>query len=324
MKKYAINHLSIEVTRKCNMQPLCLHCMRGNPQNQTIKKEYIDSLLNQTLEIGELAITGGEPTLCIDEIDYIIDKLIENAIPLFTLNIVTNGLIFDERFIEVIKKYSKLISICRSEGFKNDIFPPFMNVIIGISVDKYHSHQSLVKENIKKYKKALYRIAQVSTVINGDYTRAIGNAEKNNLFAFKPWNRTPERDNESELAIIDNTHKTACKLYPNYQFEYPEQVLICCGIELLSNGNLIKSAIGGWSYDIIDKPEYQICHVHDDIYSSILDYNKGKISCSQHSQLQKRRELHDIATHSKDINIALQLEKRQENNKTNDTYSFKN
>lgn len=186
MKKLTFNALVIELTRKCNMSPVCLHCMRGNPQDATIKQSDINTLLKQTLEIGKLTLTGGEPTLCLDEIDFIYKKLVEYRIPLFSFELTTNGLIYDDRLCDIIKKYSKLITVCREIDYPNDVFPPFMETNIQVSIDKYHSHGNIARENFEKYRNELKRIAQVTINTNGNFTKKCGNAKTNNQ---KPMHR---------------------------------------------------------------------------------------------------------------------------------------
>lgn len=87
-------NLVIEVTRKCNLN--CDHCLRGCSQNMDIKKEYIDELFNQLNKAGinylDLTLTGGEPSLNIPIINYIIEKLENSNISLSIFYIATNGI----------------------------------------------------------------------------------------------------------------------------------------------------------------------------------------------------------------------------------------
>ena len=56
-----LNHLLLEVTRKCNMS--CRHCMRGNAENVSLDYTVIDRIFQDTRYIGHLCLTGGEPSL---------------------------------------------------------------------------------------------------------------------------------------------------------------------------------------------------------------------------------------------------------------------
>lgn len=40
MEKIAVDVLSLEVTRRCNMQPPCAHCFRGKAQN-TVSSAFL-------------------------------------------------------------------------------------------------------------------------------------------------------------------------------------------------------------------------------------------------------------------------------------------
>lgn len=112
----------IEITRKCNMQ--CAHCMRGDAQNKTITKEVIDALLNNVTEIGELNLTGGEPLLELDLIEYLVDEINRRHIKVREFKLITNGSIRNERIIKILKKFNNKDSE-RLAG-------------IGISSDQYH------------------------------------------------------------------------------------------------------------------------------------------------------------------------------------------
>lgn len=102
MKKLSFNNIAFEVTRRCNMR--CEHCMRGDAQNHTISKEVIDRTLDQVLVIGEMLLTGGEPLLEPEIIDYIFDGIIKRKIKILSLVIVTNGTIKDKRVADSLNK----------------------------------------------------------------------------------------------------------------------------------------------------------------------------------------------------------------------------
>lgn len=94
----------------------------------------LDELFANVDIIHSLRITGGEPTLCVDKLEYIIDKLYEYKIPIFDFHLYTNGLIYNDRVVSVIKKYGELVKLCREIGCKGDLLLPQQNVIVEISV----------------------------------------------------------------------------------------------------------------------------------------------------------------------------------------------
>lgn len=324
LKKFTFNTLIIELTRKCNMSPICPHCMRGNSQNIIIRKETIDTLLQQTVSIGKLMITGGEPTLCLDELDYIVEKLYEYKIPLYAFELTTNGLIYDDRFVDIVKKYSELITICRKKDFPNDVFPPFMEVNIQVSLDKYHSHSELAKSNFDKYIAVFPRIAQTTICTRGNFTKKCGNAKVNNIKAYKPFYATTDDLDSYQIGLIDLTHQTGCDEFPSFKLTYPYQVLLACPLELKCDGNIIRAEIGDLEYETMDNPKYQICNVNDDIYSAILKYNEGRIHCSAFRKKRESEQLLKTLIHIDDFMIAKELFEETEKARTPETYVFTN
>ena len=255
----------------------CEHCFRGKSQNVDIDTKYIDSLLKQTEIIGSLFFTGGEPTLCLDKMQYFIDKLYEKRIPLFEFGFVTNGLIFNNDIVDIIKQYSKLVTLCREIGCEYDMMPKFMNVVIGISLDKFHSNRKWVEENFTKYKKALEGFAQVKKIAIGNVYRKEGNAK--NLSGGTGVIGL-EENFIKRVEILDKDHKPLCPQYKTYKLIKPEQIQICCDMYLSCLGNLLSSAMGMHEYSTVDYEKCIICNVADsDIYDSILEYNKGRIDC---------------------------------------------
>lgn len=89
MNKYYLNELAVEVTRRCNMS--CAHCLRGEAQNCDINHKYIDALLEDISGIGSVTFTGGEPSLNVDAIEYMLQQCQEREIPVGSFYVVTNG-----------------------------------------------------------------------------------------------------------------------------------------------------------------------------------------------------------------------------------------
>lgn len=92
-----INNLIIEVTRICNMK--CVHCLRGTAENKTMKKEYIDSLLNQITNISNVTFSGGEPSLNVEIMEYFLSVAKAKKINIGSFYIATNGKHVSESFV---------------------------------------------------------------------------------------------------------------------------------------------------------------------------------------------------------------------------------
>ena len=273
-RKLTFDSLCIEVTRRCNM--ICPHCYRGNQQNVDIDTAYIDELFANVDIIHSLRITGGEPTLCVDKLEYIIDKLYEYKIPIFDFHLYTNGLIYNDRVVSVIKKYGELVKLCREIGCKGDLLLPQQNVIVEISVDKFHSHKGDVIENLHKYKTALDGFATVAKKAVGNVYYKLGNA-KNLPRGIE--NIGLDQRKKKRIEILDKNHKPLCPQFNSYRLIDPDQVLICCDMYMNCFGNLLTYSLGATEYAIEDDENHIICNCKDDIYTAIEKYNEGKTDC---------------------------------------------
>lgn len=96
-----INSLSIDITRRCNMQ--CTFCCKGDAQNQTITKQIVDKLFDelQDCAIGVLRLFGGEPMLEPDMVTYIIEQA-RKRLMFGDISINTNGTIYDDNIKDAL------------------------------------------------------------------------------------------------------------------------------------------------------------------------------------------------------------------------------
>ncbi len=126
--------LSVEITRKCNMK--CAHCLRGDAQNKTISKEVIDSLLDQINSIGQLTLTGGEPFLEPEMIEYLFTGIIKRKIPILEVGCMTNGSIKSAALAHSFNKMA--VYIAKVNPFKDDKEKFSRLVQFKMSKDPYH------------------------------------------------------------------------------------------------------------------------------------------------------------------------------------------
>jgi len=100
-----IQNFVVEVTRRCNM--VCSHCLRGKAQNLEMSRETVSRLFRGIDSIRALTITGGEPSLAVERIEWIIDELKNNHVELGYFYIATNGKKVSQEFlIALIKLYA--------------------------------------------------------------------------------------------------------------------------------------------------------------------------------------------------------------------------
>lgn len=87
-----IYHLAIEVTRRCNME--CAHCLRGDAQAVDMTQEIVDRFvdgLEEGMSIGDVTLTGGEPSLNVPIMQYVREAFARKSITVNGFYVVTNG-----------------------------------------------------------------------------------------------------------------------------------------------------------------------------------------------------------------------------------------
>lgn len=103
IQKVKFDGLEIEITRRCNKR--CDHCCKGDAQEITVTKEVIDKIFENVEDCASIAIVGGETTLALDMLSYLIDKIELSDWHIATLQITTNGKILDRRLIDIFGRF---------------------------------------------------------------------------------------------------------------------------------------------------------------------------------------------------------------------------
>lgn len=106
-----IKYFIIIITTNCNLN--CIYCYMEGQKKLVIKKNIIDrglSLLTKNRPPLHIQITGGEPTLYPELIEYICES-IKKYIPFATIGIQTNGTLLDSSIIKILKKYRVQLGI---------------------------------------------------------------------------------------------------------------------------------------------------------------------------------------------------------------------
>lgn len=190
-EKFAISNLVIEVTRRCNMS--CEHCLRGNAQNVDMPLEYIDTAMSRLTDISQLTITGGEPSLVPDRIEYIVDSARRNKVSIGNFYIATNAKHVTNEF---------LISLVRLHCYCYDNEYSAVNW----SNDEYHDEQT--EENIRRLSVFSFASARYNKYVSS--VTAEGRA--------KDWG---ERENKAYFSsfedhvYMDNRSITEGEIYVN-------------------------------------------------------------------------------------------------------------
>ena len=132
--------VTIQLTSECNLR--CDYCYECHKENKFMSQETIDKVCDFLLNdinkddgfLGRKNLTGlvidfigGEPLLCIDEMEYIIDKLYfgiakirPELLPYLIFSISTNGLlVLTDKAKRFFKKYQNILNISVSiDGIK--------------------------------------------------------------------------------------------------------------------------------------------------------------------------------------------------------------
>lgn len=119
-----LGQLVVEVTRRCNTY--CAHCLRGDSQKMDINSVTIDKMLEGVEYIDTITFTGGEPTLAVNRIRYIADRIMQRNIGLGNFYVITNGI---EASIDLVKVLIDLYAYADSNEVSG----------LCISGDQYHS-----------------------------------------------------------------------------------------------------------------------------------------------------------------------------------------
>jgi organic radical activating enzyme len=291
--KLTFEYLTIEVTRKCNMR--CAHCLRGDAQDVDIDYKHIDDLLDQVEVIGHLDVTGGEPTLNLDALEYILNGLCKRGIPLCEFGLYTNGLIYSERFVKLIKWCKQIIDVSCSNCLKNgNEYQPqryLSRCNVGVSLDRYHEQHDICMENYHKYKAALSDYADIRMILRGNNPKRYGRARHLELPMLN-MDSVFDLSKKQRIELLSKDCVPACPDHDKYHMFYEDQKIVCCQIFMNAFGMISSEYGGAWEYENCDAYP-KICAANDSIWDSIIEYNKDKIPCAKFQTIQTKmmREL---------------------------------
>ena len=275
---YAMAGLSFEITRRCNMN--CDFCARGKAQNLDITKEIIDKTFNEIegMFIHEIRLNGGEPFLCPDLMEYLIDSIIQKKLLVHKLLIFTNGTIRSDAMRTTIKKFLK---------YRHSLD----DAIKGVE-KKYHVNYDLNYENMSEgvnvivstYKHK-YSMEEIQKTI--DFYENIQDSY------FSIVNQTESAKGDGENIVISGKVKENYKMFPglgilkniriinnNYYFirtfkEDEKLKFVSKTISVAANGNVYPGAI--MEYNQVDNdPMFNILDCNSDFFVNIQKW------CWQH------------------------------------------
>ena len=267
MEKVVFNQLAVEITRRCNMA--CGHCLRGDAENVDLTGMDIDSVLDQAEAIGRLIITGGEPTLNMGAIQHIANGIARRGIPLMRVQIITNGLAYEERLVALAKRFTEITRLTQVHGYGNTKQEPW-RVSIGVSLDRYHEAPETCKKNYIRYKNALKGFVEVLKVGHGNAPRNEGRAAA--LADTIDYTLTAETYMLQQLEVLSADCRPMCKFYESYHLERPDQKVVCCGVYLNAWGQVLAG--NACDMEFSQQAGFVICDAWESLWEKLLEYNQ--------------------------------------------------
>lgn len=326
----AYDSLFFEITRKCNLK--CEHCMRGKAQNITMSKEIIDNVLDQIWYVKDINITGGEPFLAPDELEYLIDGIIKRKMRFAHFQLVVNGTILDDRAIKCINSINKLASYMFEElyslAYKTQKDEEYLYekdygnnpdkekpISLSVSVDEFHNNKpDMAYEFYKKYANNKY----IDVKKQNMWTRVIDGEEitmeqAHELIKEKGATWICDEGNAAKNNI--GYHKSSCEHCANVCHRVKlEDGCLQCRAQICANGNFVLGE--ELSFDNLDK--FSMGNVlNRPISCMIIDWQwKEPLECDEVYDMFRLKSLIDydkfnddslnINTKDKDIQDVLQ------------------
>lgn len=231
LKKLNLKELHIELTNKCNLN--CEHCFQykkdenGNMFNGFITSNEIDAFFaNKKIGIiAAIKITGGEPLLNIEAIEYLIAKIIKENILVYSMAVYTNGTILSEKFADCLNKFSvylqKLYKITPGfEKHQSDFFINNGNQPISLRISKdFHDNST---EDAYIYYKS--KLKNVYVDIQNDTFKELAYSGRAKSLSLDKINGF----------YVDTPHHKIC---------FVNKYMVMCPLLLSYNGDLSISAL---------------------------------------------------------------------------------
>jgi len=254
-----IDSLVIEVTRKCNMR--CDHCLRGSAQRRTIKNNYIYKMLNLIDSVSTLNITGGEPTLAMESLEYLRQRIIYGNCSVYNFYMVTNGKAIN---VEKVAEWTyQMYNACSDNEISG----------VAFSFDQFHTN-TFNWAQLEKQKRNYHNLKEV---VEYDYgLPSSGNsAEIVKKHTDGSWRYLIKEGRAKDFGVRECRTEVFDEYEDNNNICFPDAVLY-----LSCSGYIIAGC--DWSYHSMDnRKDIQIAHIddincQDDLIEAIRRYNKTR------------------------------------------------
>ena len=137
-----IKNIEFQITRKCNMR--CIYCSNDDgdhKEDQFANHEYIE-IIDQLPSLEKITLTGGEPSLSMELLEFISKEAKERNI---SLQLNTNGLINNEKTWDKLLSLFDIIHFSATNTMDKELFSDIRGVkadafdVINRSIEYVHS-----------------------------------------------------------------------------------------------------------------------------------------------------------------------------------------
>ena len=204
---------------------------------------------------------------CADDLYYIANGITQRGIPVMRVEIISNGLVYDERLVAVMKRFGEITRLTAEQGYNKSHWGPWC-ALLGISLDRHHESGKVCAANYKRYKEVLAGHAEVLRISHGnDYIRA-GRAV--DLPGGQDISFFTSSYMAQRVEVLDFEHKPMCKFYQSYHLARADQKVICCALYVTALGDVSPTWACNAEYD---SWEVRLCHTWESVWDAILRYN---------------------------------------------------
>ena len=233
-----IDSLVVEVTRRCNTR--CKHCLRGEPQNKSMKIEYVNEFFSKIDSVGCITFTGGEPSLVPHISRNVMISANHYGVDISNFYIATNAKKITPSFLETL---TYVYNQCSENEISN----------ISYSNDKYHETQIY---------KHIYKLEEWA-----EYE--MGNSDLVHPRISKKYNYEPFIIREGRAGWGEKENRKE-----KFRFEHYGDTISIMDESIYLNCNGYVIAGCDWSYESQNKKEHKICHVKDFSTKMVAKYNR--------------------------------------------------
>jgi len=239
----------------------CPHCLRGASQRKSIPNEYVHKIFNLIDYVFSLTVTGGEVTLDMDALEYLLQCIRYDPCEVGSFYLVTNGKSIP---VEKLAQWvQQMDSVCTDNELSG----------VGFSFDRYHT-QTLTQAQVEKRNNNFHDFQEILT-----YDYGVCGANGEGIVTKHTQDKYPLRLIREGRAKHFGSKDIKKEELREEKRNRGEISFIESELYLSCNGLLVAGC--DWSYNTIDnRKDIRIAHIddihcQDDLIKAIRRYNRN-------------------------------------------------